>query len=72
LPLVKIFHLPKLSLEPVVWRFVGWDCSPDVERCPDSAGEHFTELNERPFPEATPATAGRRHKFPVDVSPDVL
>ena len=61
-----------LSPEPVVWRFVGWDCPSDVERCPDGTSEHFTELNEEPFPEATPATAGRRHKFPVHVTPDVL
>ena len=66
-PLITAAQLGRqLSTEPVVGWAICWDSSADTKRGPNSAGHHFTELRKRPSPEATPASASRRHILPVE------
>jgi hypothetical protein len=61
-----------LPLEAVVWWPVRGDGPTHREGRPRCPRHHVDELLERPSPEATSATAGRRHVLPVQVPPDVL
>ncbi len=61
-----------LPVEPVVrWPVCG-DGPTHREGRPRSPPNHIDELLVRPPPEATPASAGRRHVFVVEIPPRVL
>jgi len=61
-----------LAVESVVrWPIRGGD-DPTHRGRPRSSSNHIDELLVRPPPEATPASAGRRHILVVKVPPDVL
>ena len=68
----RAFLIGGLPLEAIVRRFVARDGPPHREGRPRCSRHHVNEFLERPLPEATPATAGRRHVLPVEVPPDVL
>ena len=57
--------LGQLPEESVVKRLIRWDSSVNAQSCPSCSQYHFTELRERPVPEASPPSAGRRHVLPV-------
>lgn len=59
-------------MEPVVWWPVGGDGPTHREGRPRCPSNHIHELLVRPPPEATPASARRRHVFVVQIPPRVL
>jgi len=61
----------QLPEEPVVKWLIRWDSSADTKCCPGCPQHHFTELRERPLPEAAPPSAGRRqlHILPKQTLP---
>jgi len=61
-----------LAVESVVRWPIRGDGPTHREGRPRSSSNHIDELLVRPPPEATPASAGRRHILVVKVPPDVL